>query len=91
MFEKKYKQKKNTKSVLDNMLKMKHEERKLSRSTFYDRVVNNTKPSYKKDLSFLNEKSISKNKSFTDNLNERTHNDFFSDLEDIIRELDESC
>ena len=87
-FEKRDKQKKKTNKILDNMLKVKIEEKKVSRSNFYDRIVGNQKPSYTKDLSFLKEKTISPSKSFTQNLSEQREVELWNELQDIIDELE---
>ena len=79
--------KKETKNVLDKMLKMKIEEKKKSRSEFFDNVVNNKKPSYEKNFSFLSPSSKSPSHSFK-NITEHQDLDFYTELEEIIEELD---
>ena len=87
MFSKSKVNTKQTKKVLDNMLKMKKEEVKKSRSEFFDNVVQNKRPSYEKNFSFLSPTSKSHSRSFK-TITEQQDLDFYTELEEILEELD---
>ena len=68
----------------------KNENKKKSRSVFYDEVVLNNSPSYEKDFSFLSTKKKpirNSNKRF---MNEQK-SDFWKEVDEIIRELESDC
>ena len=82
--------KNNLKKVMNNMMKIKKENKKKSRSVFYDGVVLNNSPSYEKDFSFLSTKKKpirNSNKRF---MNEQK-SDFWKEVDEIIRELESDC
>jgi len=87
MFSKSKVNTKQTKNVLDNMLKIKKEEVKKSRSEFFDNVVQNKRPSYEKNFSFLSPTSKSHSRSFK-TITEQQDLDFYTELEEILEELD---
>ena len=76
---------KNTKKVMMNMLKMKAEDKKASRSMFFDKVVGNVNESYKKDFSFLSKPRSYKTNTFRP-ISEQTLWD--DELRQIIEELE---
>ena len=81
---------KNINKVMNNMMLMKNEDKKKSRTLFYDNVVENKKPSYEKDFSFLFSNKKPKTRPYKP-INEDKELDFYTELDQIIRELDESC
>ena len=81
---------KNIGKVMNNMMMIKKENRKKSRTVFYDNVCENKTPSYEKDFSFLFSNKKPKTRPYKP-INEKKELDFYSELDQIIRELDESC